>query len=97
MWFLSLGRWNSASGSIFFRKRFYAYGYKWTPFVRVSFRYNKPLWRVLADMLPAKLVYFAVIRLAAHATTGKYSSTDTVELSAIDALERWRTDLCSEV
>lgn len=97
MWFLSLGRWNSAHGSVFSRKRFYAYGYKWTPFVRVSFRYNKPLWHILAYILPADLVYFAVIRLVAHATTGKYGSTNVVKLSAMDALERWRTDLCGEV
>jgi len=97
MWFLSFGKWNSASGSVFCRKRFYASGYKWTPLVKVSFRYSLPFWRVLADMLPAKLVYFAAIRLIAHVTTGKHGSTDAVELTAMDAVERWRKDLCNEV
>ena len=43
----------------------------------------------LAWRLPRKLVYFATVRLIAHATTGPYSQQVVPELSAIDALRRW--------
>lgn len=39
--------------------------------------------------LPKWLIKWASIRLIAHATTGKYSSTIVPELSAMDALKRW--------
>jgi hypothetical protein len=45
----------------------------------------------LAWRLPKQLVMWATIRLVAHATTGKYSSTVVPELSAMDALKRWET------
>lgn len=38
---LSFGRWSSASGPLFIRKRIYWNGTKWTPFVRVFWRYCK--------------------------------------------------------
>jgi len=43
----------------------------------------------LAWKLPKRLVYFCAIRLAANATTGKYSSQVVPELTAMDALKRW--------
>ena len=43
----------------------------------------------LAWGLPRELVYWCAIRLAANATTGKYSATVVPELSMMDALQRW--------
>jgi hypothetical protein len=43
----------------------------------------------IAYAVPKWLVYFCTIRLIAHATTGKYSSTNVSELKVMDALERW--------
>lgn len=45
--------------------------------------------RAIANMLPRWLVEVATIRLIAHATTGKYGSTDVNELRAMTALRRW--------
>lgn len=39
--------------------------------------------------LPKYLVYWAAIRLIAHATTGKYSDQEVPALAAMDALKRW--------
>lgn len=39
--------------------------------------------------LPRWLVQWAAIRMVAHATTGKYSTTVVPELSAVEALRRW--------
>ena len=39
--------------------------------------------------LPRWLIYWASIRLFAHATTGIYGNTITPELNIIDALKRW--------
>ena len=39
--------------------------------------------------LPKKIIYWAAIRLMAHATTGKYGHTVAPELGAMDALRRW--------
>ena len=36
---ISFGSWSSASGAIFVRKRIYWHGFRWTPFVRVFWRY----------------------------------------------------------
>ena len=43
----------------------------------------------IAWKLPRWLVKQAAIRLMAHATGGKYSSTVVPELNAMDALIRW--------
>ncbi len=42
--------------------------------------------------LPERIVYWAAIRLIAHATQGKYSNTVVGELAAMDALGRWDAD-----
>lgn len=47
------------------------------------------LWQWLAWKLPRQLVYFAAIRLIAHATTDPYSYTIVPELTAMEALARW--------
>lgn len=43
----------------------------------------------LAWRLPRWLVYWCFIRVAAHATCGKYSATEVPSLTAMEALERW--------
>lgn len=43
----------------------------------------------IAWHLPRWLVYWAAIRLMAHATTGQYGSTDPSSLSVMTALKRW--------
>lgn len=45
------------------------------------------LW--IAYRLPRRLVYWCGIRLMAHATVGPYQDQHVVDLTAIDALERW--------
>lgn len=47
------------------------------------------LCRYIAHRLPRGIVYFAAIRLVAHATTGKYGNTNPSVLSAMDAVKRW--------
>lgn len=42
------------------------------------------VWR-----LPRELVMWCYIRVAAHATTGKYANTTVPDLSMMDALQRW--------
>lgn len=43
------------------------------------------VWRCL----PRGVVYWAAIRLMAHATQGPWSNQIVPELSAMDALKRW--------
>lgn len=47
------------------------------------------LWSMLVNMLPKKLLYMCAIRVAAEATTGKYSQTIVPELTAIEAASRY--------
>jgi hypothetical protein len=44
----------------------------------------------IAWAMPRWLAYFCAVRVIVHATQGKYSSTVVPELSAIDALKRWK-------
>jgi hypothetical protein len=46
-----------------------------------------PMW--LAWALPRRAVYWAAIRVIAHATQGKWGSTEVPTLTAMDALRRW--------
>ena len=50
-------------------------------------RINVRLW--IANRMPRWLVYFCSIRMIAHATQGKWSTTNVPKLSAVDALGRW--------
>lgn len=43
----------------------------------------------LAWRLPRYVAYWAFIRVAAYATTGRYGTTDPTTLSVMDALKRW--------
>jgi hypothetical protein len=46
------------------------------------------LWWI-AWHLPKPIVYLATVRLAAHATSGKYGDTEVPALKVMDALDRW--------
>ena len=45
--------------------------------------------RWIANHLPRRVVYYAAIRLIAHATTGRYGKQVVPDLTAMDALDRW--------
>ncbi|UUZ75507.1 hypothetical protein LP414_27715 [Polaromonas sp. P1(28)-13] len=49
-------------------------------------------WFWLADRLPRKLVYFASIRLMAHATTGRWGADVVPCVTGVDMLKRWDHD-----
>lgn len=42
--------------------------------------------------LPKWLVAWAIVRMVAHATTGKYQLTELPRLTCCEALERWETE-----
>lgn len=44
MIWINFGRWDNAYGRVFVRSRLYLHGWKWTPLVRVRFRYLKTAW-----------------------------------------------------
>jgi len=50
---------------------------------------REKLVTTLVWSLPRWLIYWATIRLAAHATTGVYRRTDPNTLSVMEALKRW--------
>ena len=93
MIFMAFGRWSNAAGRWFIRERIYWrncwwwHSYCWTPFVRVRWRY--PLAMHLADMLPRCIVYYAVIRAWAEATTGQWSHEDATSVGVSDVVKRW--------
>lgn len=41
MLWISFAKWNRSCGRFFIFERYYKHGYKWTPLVKVSFRYLK--------------------------------------------------------
>ena len=45
----------------------------------------------VAWKLPKWLVYYAAIRLMAHATSGKFDNTEVSTLTVTDALRRWES------
>ena len=47
------------------------------------------IYRWVADKLPKGLVYWAAMRMVAHATTGKYADEEVPALTAMDAMGRW--------
>lgn len=50
--------------------------------------------RWVAYRLPRRVVYFAAIRLGAHATgSPEHAHTEVPELRFVDALERWQPPL----
>lgn len=51
--------------------------------------YKVNVWQWLANKLPKRLVYFAVIRVWAHGTTGTFGATQPIELTVDEAIRRW--------
>lgn len=47
------------------------------------------VYRWIAYRLPRKVVYWAVIRAGAHATTGKYNTTEVTAITTMEVLQRW--------
>ena len=45
--------------------------------------------RAVVWRLPRRLVYWSAIRVAASATTGRYSDQIVPDLTVVDALDRW--------
>jgi len=45
--------------------------------------------QTIAWWLPKKLVYFCLIRGWANATTGEYSDTDAMKITADEVMRRW--------
>jgi hypothetical protein len=65
--------------------------------VRIELAYQRQkrserFWTFLAWKLPNKLAYWAYIRVAAHGSTGKYSTQVVPEMLMIEGLERWSKD-----
>lgn len=52
-------------------------------------KWFRGLLAALVWRLPRWLIYWAAIRLMAHATTGRYGSQVVPDLYAMDALKRW--------
>lgn len=50
----------------------------------------------VAWALPRWLVYWAAIRLMAHATQDQYSNQIVPELTAMDALKRWPAPVATQ-
>ncbi len=44
----------------------------------------------IASKLPRSVIYWCAIRLILHATTGDYRNQIIPDLTAMDALKRWR-------
>lgn len=47
-------------------------------------------WLWVARKLPRKLIYWAAIVLIAEATRGEYENQIVPDLTAMDAIKRWR-------
>jgi hypothetical protein len=52
-------------------------------------KWKDALIRKVVWHLPRRVVMWSYIRVAAHATTGKFGDTVVPELSMMDALKRW--------
>lgn len=52
-------------------------------------KFREKLIMKIAWHLPRYLVMWCYMRVAAHATTGKYGSTNASELGMMDAIKRW--------
>ena len=57
-------------------------------FIRTRDKINQ----TLAWWLPKRIAYWAAIRVAAYATTGKYGNTIVPDLAAMDAIKRFGDD-----
>lgn len=51
---------------------------------------KEKLWMWFVWKLPKPLVYWCAVRLMSAATTGEHSGQVVPELTALEALERWK-------
>ena len=51
---------------------------------------SEKIWIWLAWKLPRSLVYWAAIRLGAHATQNQWENESPPDLLMMDALKRWK-------
>ena len=58
----------------------------------LRYRLKDTIIRRIAWRLPNRLVMWCYMRVGAHATTGKYSSTNVVDLSMMEAIDRFSKD-----
>ena len=58
-------------------------------YIRTSSGFRETAARIIADMLPRKIVYFAVIRAWAYATTGRYGKDEAPAQLTADTVKRW--------
>jgi hypothetical protein len=66
-----------------------------TSLIEIKYEIHKraeKLMRWFVWKLPRKLVMWCYIRVAAHATTGKFGNTIVPEITMMEALQRWDVD-----
>jgi len=51
--------------------------------------WKEMFWMWLSNKMPRKLVYYCAIRIAVHATTGRWSGVEVPAVTVVDALWRW--------
>jgi len=49
-------------------------------------------WYFVVRLLPKKLIYFCTAWLIGQVTTGKYSRTEVLRITALEALRRYGDD-----
>lgn len=49
-------------------------------------------WMWLAWKLPRGLVYWCFVRVAAHATTGRFGGDESIALTLVEAMKRWERE-----
>jgi len=50
---------------------------------------KEKIWTKIAWLLPTVLARWCFVRVAVHATQGKYGDTEVPALTCLDALRRW--------
>ena len=50
---------------------------------------SERIWQFLAWHVPAKLVYFCVVRAGAYASQGQWSGEEISSISIMKTLQRW--------
>ena len=94
MIFIAFGRWNHSAGSWFIRERIYWRGYRWTPFVRVRWRYE--LAMPVAYALPRSVVNWVLTRAWVHATSGQWESEDCTSITMSEVAKRWEQEAAND-
>jgi hypothetical protein len=68
--------------------------WRWTLKLEIRLWWRRTRERLITGLvwrLPRVIIYWATIRLAAHATTGQFSATNPNDLSVMEALKRWES------